>query len=42
MLRPIGNVLYFIPPYIINKNEIEIDYMVNTARDSILEYFRIR
>ena len=37
VLRPIGNVLYFIPPYIIDKEEIE--FMVNTCFGSIEEYF---
>lgn len=37
LLRPIGNVLYFIPPYVINKNDIE--FMVNTCFESINEYF---
>jgi len=37
LLRPIGDVLYFIPPYIINENEIE--FMVNTCFESIEEYF---
>lgn len=37
ILRPIGNVLYFIPPYIINEEEIE--FMVNTCFESIEEYF---
>ncbi|VAW80443.1 Adenosylmethionine-8-amino-7-oxononanoate aminotransferase [hydrothermal vent metagenome] len=33
LLRPLGNVVYFIPPYIINKNEI--DMMVRVAWDGI-------
>ena len=37
VLRPIGDVLYFIPPYVINNEEIE--FMVNTCFDSIEEYF---
>lgn len=37
LLRPMGDVLYFIPPYIINKDEIE--FMVNTCFQSIEEYF---
>jgi adenosylmethionine-8-amino-7-oxononanoate aminotransferase len=37
VLRPIGNVLYFIPPYIINEEEIK--FMVNTCFQSIEEYF---
>jgi len=38
VLRPIGNVLYFIPPYIIIDEEIE--FMVNTCFESIEEYFQ--
>lgn len=38
VLRSIGNVLYFIPPYIINKEEIE--FMVNICFGSIEEYFQ--
>lgn len=38
VLRPIGDVLYFIPPYIINEGEIE--FMVNTCFQSIEEYFK--
>ncbi|GFZ30202.1 adenosylmethionine-8-amino-7-oxononanoate aminotransferase [Clostridium zeae] len=37
LLRPIGNVLYFIPPYIINEEEIK--FMVNTCFQSIEQYF---
>ncbi|WP_248484874.1 adenosylmethionine--8-amino-7-oxononanoate transaminase [Tepidibacter aestuarii] len=37
LLRPLGNVIYFMPPYVINDKEM--DLMVNTARDSILEFF---
>lgn len=37
LLRPIGDVLYFIPPYIINEEEIK--FMVNTCFQSIEEYF---
>ena len=29
LLRPLGNVIYFMPPYIIKKSEI--DKMINTA-----------
>ncbi|MFA6196452.1 MAG: adenosylmethionine--8-amino-7-oxononanoate transaminase [Sulfurimonas sp.] len=35
LLRPLGNVIYFMPPYIINK--IEIDTMMDTALDAIKE-----
>lgn len=37
LLRPIGNVLYFLPPYIIIDKEIE--EMINLAYDSINEFF---
>jgi len=37
LLRPLGNVIYFMPPYVIDGKEM--DLMVNTARDSILEFF---
>jgi adenosylmethionine-8-amino-7-oxononanoate aminotransferase len=34
LLRNIGDIIYFMPPYIINKSEI--DFMVNCSIDSIL------
>ncbi|MDP4145535.1 MAG: adenosylmethionine--8-amino-7-oxononanoate transaminase [Bacillota bacterium] len=37
LLRPIGNVLYFIPPYIINEEEIK--FMIDICFQSIEEYF---
>jgi adenosylmethionine-8-amino-7-oxononanoate aminotransferase len=37
LLRPLGNVLYFMPPYVIEKAEIE--KMIRTASDSINEFF---
>jgi len=40
LLRPLGNVVYFMPPYVIN--EKEIDLMINTAIESISEYFKYR
>lgn len=39
VLRPIGNVLYFLPPYVINEEDIK--FMVNTCFESINEYFKI-
>ena len=33
LLRPLGNVIYFMPPYVITK--LEIDKMMNTAFDAI-------
>ena len=40
LLRPLGNVLYFLPPYIINDEEIT--EMVTAARQAIDEYFSRR
>ena len=37
LLRALGNIIYFMPPYVIT--EEEIDFMVEVARDSIIEYF---
>ena len=34
LLRPIGNVVYFMPPYVITPDEI--DALVITARDGIV------
>jgi adenosylmethionine-8-amino-7-oxononanoate aminotransferase len=33
LLRPIGNVVYFMPPYIVD--ETEMDLMVQAAADGI-------
>lgn len=37
ILRPIANVLYFMPPYIVENKDM--DLMINTAFDCINEYF---
>lgn len=37
LLRALGNIVYFMPPYVIT--EEEIDFMVEVAKDSIIEYF---
>ena len=39
LLRPLGNIIYFMPPYVIN--EVEMDLMLDTARKCIKEYFEI-
>ncbi len=33
LLRPVGNVVYFMPPYVITPDEI--DLMVDVAREGI-------
>lgn len=37
LLRCLGNIVYFMPPYVIT--EEQIDFMVNVAKESIVEYF---
>jgi len=37
LLRPLGNVIYFMPPYIVEEDDIEL--MVGVAFQSINEYF---
>ena len=39
LLRPLGNVIYFMPPYVIENNDIE--FMVKTAYQSVNEYLRL-
>jgi adenosylmethionine---8-amino-7-oxononanoate aminotransferase len=39
ILRPLGNIIYFMPPYIVEEKEIR--QMFKTAYDSINEYFGI-
>ena len=38
LLRPLGDVIYFMPPYAINENEIE--FMINVAEKSINKILR--
>ena len=40
LLRPLGNVIYFMPPYIIT--EEEIDKMLNICKESIEEFLNRR
>lgn len=37
LLRPLGNVIYFMPPYIVE--EKDIDFMIRVAFEAINEYF---
>ncbi|QNB45605.1 adenosylmethionine--8-amino-7-oxononanoate transaminase [Thermanaerosceptrum fracticalcis] len=39
LLRPLGNVIYFMPPYVVDEKDIE--FMVNTAFAAINRYFGI-
>jgi len=39
LLRPLGNIIYFMPPYVVE--EEDIDLMVRVAFESINEYFWI-
>lgn len=38
MIRPMGDVIYFMPPYVITEEEME--FMIDITRDSILEFFQ--
>lgn len=38
VLRPLGNVIYFNPPYIIT--EEDMDFMIKICKESIEEYFK--
>ncbi|MGL4522515.1 MAG: hypothetical protein ACRCWQ_08195, partial [Bacilli bacterium] len=38
LLRPLGNVLYFMPPYTIQNTEI--DWMVQVCKKAIETYFQ--
>ncbi len=37
LLRPLGNILYFMPPYVITKDEINI--MIEKTNEAIREFF---
>jgi adenosylmethionine---8-amino-7-oxononanoate aminotransferase len=37
LLRPLGNIIYFMPPYIMEEDDI--DLMIRVAFESINEYF---
>lgn len=38
LIRPIGNIVYFMPPYIITKEEINT--MLQVCKESIEEYLK--
>lgn len=37
LLRPLGNIVYFMPPYVVTENDIRL--MIDVAKESINEYF---
>ncbi|WDV48207.1 adenosylmethionine--8-amino-7-oxononanoate transaminase [Clostridiaceae bacterium M8S5] len=38
LLRPLGNIVYFMPPYIVNEDDIT--FMIDVAKESIIEYLK--
>ena len=40
LIRPLGNVLYFMPPYIIS--EEEMSFMIHTTKETIEQFFQDR
>lgn len=40
LIRPLGNVLYFMPPYIITDDEMQ--FMIQTTKDTIVQFFEER
>lgn len=37
LIRPLGNVIYFMPPFVIENDEI--DFMVRNTLESINQFF---
>jgi adenosylmethionine-8-amino-7-oxononanoate aminotransferase len=40
LIRPLGNVLYFMPPYIITDEEMQ--FMIQTTKETIIQFFEER
>lgn len=40
LIRPLGNIIYFMPPYVISDEEIE--WMVNTTKEVMEQFFHRR
>ncbi|BAK16318.1 adenosylmethionine-8-amino-7-oxononanoate aminotransferase [Solibacillus silvestris StLB046] len=38
LIRPLGNILYFMPPYIISDEEME--FMITTTKETIEQFFK--
>ncbi|MGN4124674.1 adenosylmethionine--8-amino-7-oxononanoate transaminase [Lysinibacillus sphaericus] len=40
LIRPLGNILYFMPPYVITDDEMR--FMIDTAKETIVQFFAER
>lgn len=40
LLRPLGNIIYFMPPYVISEDEIR--WMIDTAKEAVCQFFEER
>ncbi len=40
LIRPLGNILYFMPPYIISNEEMT--FMMKTTKETIEQFFKDR
>ncbi|MFJ7405499.1 MULTISPECIES: adenosylmethionine--8-amino-7-oxononanoate transaminase [unclassified Lysinibacillus] len=40
LIRPLGNILYFMPPYIITDEEMQ--FMIQTTKETIVQFFEER
>ncbi|MFJ3388657.1 adenosylmethionine--8-amino-7-oxononanoate transaminase [Lysinibacillus sp. NPDC086135] len=40
LIRPLGNILYFMPPYIISDDEMS--FMIDTTKETIMQFFKER
>ncbi|WP_285398276.1 adenosylmethionine--8-amino-7-oxononanoate transaminase [Lysinibacillus sp. fls2-241-R2A-57] len=38
LIRPLGNILYFMPPYIISDDEMR--FMIDTTKETIVQFFK--
>jgi len=37
LIRPLGNILYFMPPYIISDDEMR--FMIDTTKETLMQFF---
>ncbi|MFJ6210047.1 adenosylmethionine--8-amino-7-oxononanoate transaminase [Lysinibacillus sp. NPDC092081] len=40
LIRPLGNILYFMPPYIISDDEMR--FMIDTTKETVMQFFEER